>query len=124
MVSVVQQEIREKKLTGSKCGRCGDISYPPLSVCPKCGPAYSSEVKPFELPTEGIAVACTRLQVAPKGFPSPLTHCIVDLGVVKIVGTMEEPVDISSGEKVIIAQDSSARFPYIITHALKKTESA
>ncbi len=100
MVSVVQQETREKRLCGSRCGRCGYVSFPAMTVCPKCGPTYSSEVKRLELPSVGTAVTWTKLQVAPKIIPSPLVHCIVDLGGVKIIGTVQGTSEIRSGEKM------------------------
>ena len=113
MGSVAEQMIRERKLQGSKCDRCGYVGFPAISVCPKCGPGYLDHVKLTELPTTGAVVTWTKLRVAPKGFPSPLLHCVLDLGIVKILGTVQGTEEIRLGEKMVIMEDTSGRFPYV-----------
>jgi uncharacterized OB-fold protein len=71
-------------------------------------------VKPLELPKVGTVVTWTRLQVAPKGFPSPIVHCVVDLGGVKIAGTVGGPTEIRSGQKAGVFEDPTGRFPFIL----------
>jgi uncharacterized OB-fold protein len=115
MRSVDTQTIHEKKLLGSKCSRCGDVSFPAMSVCPKCGPGFAEHVTPTELPSIGTVVTWTKLQVAPKGFPSPLLHCVLDLGSVKVVGTVPETSEARIGEKMMIIEDASGRFPYVFS---------
>jgi uncharacterized OB-fold protein len=122
MTSVVQQETGEKRLYGSRCSRCGYVSFPAMTVCPKCGPAYSKEVKPIELPSVGTVITWTKLQVAPKGFPSPLVHCIVDLGMVNIIGTVQGTSEIRSGEKMAIVKDPTGKFPFIFSRSLMETK--
>jgi len=119
MTAVSQQETREKKLSGSKCYRCEYVNFPATVVCPRCGPGYPKEVKTLELPAVGTAVTWTQLRVAPKGFPSPIVHCVVDLGGVKIVGTMMGTPEITGGEKVGVFEDATGRFPFVlqIVHA-------
>jgi uncharacterized OB-fold protein len=115
MAPVVQEGIREKRLFGSKCGRCGYISFPAMTLCPKCGPTYVKEVKPTELPSMGAAITWTKLQVAPKGFPSPLIHCVVDLSGVKIIGTVQGSLEIQGGENLAVVEDPSGRFPFVFS---------
>jgi uncharacterized OB-fold protein len=115
MGSVAQQIVREKKLLGSKCERCQYVSYPAMGVCPKCGPRYAEQVKPTELPTMGAVVTWAKLQVAPKGFPSPLLHCVLDLGNVKLLGTVQGTEEIRIGEKMVITEDPSGRFPFVFS---------
>lgn len=122
MASVVQQETREKKLYGSECSRCGYVSFPAMTVCAKCGPTYSKEVKPVELPSVGTAVTWTKLQVAPKGFPSPLVHCIVDLEGVKIIGTVQGTSEIRSDEKMLIVKDPTGKFPFVLSRPFMETK--
>ena len=110
---VAQQIAREKKLQGSKCERCGYVDFPPIRACPQCGPAYTQEVKPIELPTVGTVITWTKLQVAPKGFPSPLFHCVIDVGNVKLLGTVQGVESLQVGEKLMIVEDVSGKFPFI-----------
>lgn len=113
MGSVAEQIVHEKKLQGSKCDRCDYICFPAISVCPKCGPAYVGQVTLTELPTTGTVVTWTKLRVAPKGFPSPLLHCVLDLGSVRILGTAQGTETIQIGDKMVVAEDTSGRFPYV-----------
>ena len=113
MGSVAEQMVHEKKLQGSKCDRCGYVCFPAISVCPKCGPGYVEQVKLTELPTTGTVITWTKLRVAPKSFPSPLLHCILDLGIVKILGTVQGTEEIRLREKMAIMEDTSGRFPYV-----------
>ena len=113
MGSVVDQIIHEKKLQGSKCARCSYVCFPAISVCPKCGPAFVEHVRLAELPSKGTVITWTQLRVAPKGFPSPLLHCVLDLGIVKILGTVQRTDEVRIGEKMVIVEDASGRFPYV-----------
>lgn len=113
MGSVAEQVVHEKKLQGSKCDICGYVCFPATSVCPKCGPANAERVKLTELPSKGAVITWAKLRVAPKGFPSPLLHCVLDLGIVKILGTVQGTEEIQIGEKMVVAEDPSGRFPYV-----------
>ena len=119
MAVMAEQLAREKRLQGSKCERCGSVSFPALSVCPNCGPAYAKEVFSTELPTMGTVVTWTRLQVAPKGFPSPLLHCVLDVGAVKILGTVQGASSIENGDRLLIAEDQNGKFPFIFCRPAK-----
>ena len=123
MAAVGQQGEHGKKLYGSRCSRCEYVSFPAKAVCPKCGPFHAAEVKSFELPETGTVVSWTLLKVAPKGFPSPLAHCVLDLGCLKIVGTVQGCPEVQKGEKLIIVEDRSATFPYAFAHLSTETKS-
>jgi uncharacterized OB-fold protein len=114
MAAMTEQVAREKKLKGSKCKLCGTVAFPPLPVCGKCGPGHATEMQPVELPTIGQVVTWTKLRVAPKGFPSPLIHCVLDLGVVKILGTVQGLSELENGTKLITSEDPSGRFPFVL----------
>jgi uncharacterized OB-fold protein len=114
MTSVTQQEAKARKLPGSKCYRCGYVNFPATVVCPRCGPGHSEEVKPLELPEVGTVITWTTLQVAPKGFPSPIVHCVADLGEVKIVGTLQGSTEIRTGVKIGVCEDTMERFPFVL----------
>ncbi len=102
---------REKTLHSSKCDRCGLMSFPPMIVCPKCGPDFMKEVKQAELPSLGIVVTWTKVHVTPPGFPSPLLMCIADFGV-NMLGTLHGNPEIQEGDKVRIIEDPSGKLPF------------
>ena len=114
MAAMIEQVTREKKLKGSKCKLCGTVNFPPVPVCGKCGPRHAAEMQPLELPTIGQVVTWTNLRVAPKGFPSPLTQCVLDLGVAKIFGTVQGSFELVNGMKLMTTEDPSGRFPFIL----------
>ena len=91
-------------------------------MCRKCGPTYSKEDKPVELPSIGTAFTWTKLQVAPKGFPSPLVHSVIDVGGVKMIGTVQGAPEIQSGEKLVILEDTSRRFPFALSRPFKQAK--
>jgi len=43
--------LREGKLVGTKCKKCGNVTIPLKPICPKCG---SSDVEEFEPKGEGV----------------------------------------------------------------------
>lgn len=63
----------------------------------------------------GTVVTWAKLQVAPKGFPSPLLHCVLDLGNVKLLGTVQGTVEIIIGEKLVVVEDTTGRFPFVFS---------
>jgi uncharacterized OB-fold protein len=115
--SSIGEVVHVKTLQGSKCERCGYVNFPAVNVCPKCGPKYTSAVKVANLPTVGTVVTWTRLKVAPTGFPSPLLHCVLDLGNVKILGTLQGTDEINIGDKLVIVEDPSGRFPFVFSRS-------
>ena len=121
MATVAQQETGEKRLRGSRCDLCGRIAFPPMAVCPGCGPTHSGAVRQVELPSRGTVVTWTVLHVAPKGFPSPLLHCVLDLGGMKILGTLQGSPEIQSGEVLSIVEDPTERFPFVFTRLTAKS---
>src|SRR5271157_5598348 len=114
MASMIEQVAREKKLKGSKCTLCGTVNFPPLRICGKCGPRHAAETQSIELPTIGEVVTWTKLRVAPMGFPSPLIQCVLDLGIVKILGTVQGVAELENGVKLVTSEDPSGRFPFVL----------
>jgi uncharacterized OB-fold protein len=62
----------------AKCGKCGNVNYPPRGRCDKCG---SFELLPYKLPEKGKLVSFTVVRSPPKGFErlSPYLLGIVEL---------------------------------------------
>lgn len=85
----------EGKIMGSKCKRCGFVSFPPRPICISC---FGSELEWFELKGTGRLLAFTSITVAPpymakEGFDrnNPYIVGVVELdegvkAVARIVG--------------------------------------
>jgi uncharacterized OB-fold protein len=92
------------RLEAAKCSGCGKVSFPPRSVCPKCGKA---EFETTVLPDHGVVSTFTVIRVAPSQFEdqAPYAVGIVELdGGVKITAQIVDcPLeDIKIGQKVKI----------------------
>jgi len=44
------EDLKQKKLIGKKCNKCGKITFPPTAICEHCG---SRDIEAFELSGEG-----------------------------------------------------------------------
>lgn len=77
-VSKFADHLRDGRIMGSRCGKCGHTSFPPRADCPKC---LSGEFEFFELSGKGTLVTFTRIDAAPAGFEdvAPYTMGVVDL---------------------------------------------
>ncbi len=66
------------RLVGTKCRKCGRISYPSSTTCRYCG---SRDVEEIELWERGRVVTWTIIYSAPEGFNEykPLVIAIVEL---------------------------------------------
>jgi len=70
--------LKEGRLTTTKCKDCGTLSFPPRVMCPEC---LSENLEWVDLPTKGKALSVTYEEVGvPMGFEIPLVHAMVDLG--------------------------------------------
>ena len=72
------ENLKEGKLTTTKCQSCGCTPFPPRVICPDCN---SESLEWIELPTRGNVVQFSE-EVAgvPLGFKPPLIHAIINLG--------------------------------------------
>ncbi|MCL7382705.1 MAG: Zn-ribbon domain-containing OB-fold protein [Thaumarchaeota archaeon] len=70
--------LREGKIYGTKCRRCGKLYFPPVADCGEC---YSSEMDWVELSGEGEIVTFTHIIVRPTSFQDqqPYTVAIAQL---------------------------------------------
>ena len=69
--------VKEGKLMGAKCGKCGKLLVPPKPMCPNC---LSKVLSWEELPKLGELLTYTVIHVAPKQFQSMAPYVV---GVVK-----------------------------------------
>ena len=72
------ENLKEKKLTTTKCKKCGATPFPPRVVCPECN---SEDLEWVVLPSRGKVLQFSE-EVAgvPLGFEAPLIHAFIDLG--------------------------------------------
>jgi hypothetical protein len=82
-ISEFFKNLRDGRLTTTKCRRCATLLWPPRIVCPSC---LSNELEWVDLGTEGELYAFTEMRLgAPLGFVQDLPFCI---GIVKIGGLL------------------------------------
>ena len=82
-VSQFFQNLRQGKLTTTKCRKCGSLLWPPRIVCPNC---FSNEFEWVDLGVEGELYAFTEVRIgAPLGFVQDVPFCV---GLVKIGGLL------------------------------------
>lgn len=72
------ENLKDNKLTTTKCQDCGATPFPPRVVCPECN---SENLEWMELPTKGKVLQFSE-EVAgvPLGWEPPLIHAMIDLG--------------------------------------------
>jgi len=76
--------LRDGRLTTTECRDCGDLQFPPRTVCPEC---HSDDLAYVELPHEGELFAFSTVRAgAPMGMEDevPFVTGIVDLGDVRL----------------------------------------
>jgi len=82
-VSQFFKNLKEGRLTTTKCKECGKLLWPPRIICPNC---LSSELEWIDLGIEGELYAFTEMRLgAPLGFVEEVPFCA---GIVKINGLL------------------------------------
>jgi len=80
-ISQFFSNLKEGRLTTTKCKKCGKVLWPPRIVCSNC---FSDELEWIDLGTEGELYAFTEMRLgAPLGFIEDVPFCV---GIVKIGG--------------------------------------
>jgi len=80
-ISSFFKNLKQGRLTTTKCKKCDKLLWPPRIVCPSC---ISNELEWVDLGSKGELYAFTEMRVgAPLGFAQDLPFCI---GIVKISG--------------------------------------
>ena len=75
--------LKEGRLTTTKCKKCGKLLWPPRIICSNC---FSNELEWVDLGREGELHAFTEMRVgAPLGFVEDVPFC---MGIVKIGGLL------------------------------------
>jgi uncharacterized OB-fold protein len=99
-ISQFFQNLKQGKLTTTKCKKCGTLLWPPRIVCPNC---FSNEFDWIDLGKEGELYAFTDIRIgAPLGFvqDAPFT-----VGFVKISGlTISSRIDNAKYDQLKIGE--------------------
>lgn len=96
--------LREGRLTTTRCTECGKQSFPPRVVCPQC---MSEKLEWVDLPATGRVLVVTEEEVGvPVGFETPLIHAMIDLGgqltlFARVIGC--KMGDLKEGDEVKLA---------------------
>ncbi|KKM12500.1 hypothetical protein SY88_02890 [Clostridiales bacterium PH28_bin88] len=70
--------LREGRLTTTRCHQCGKQAFPPRVICPEC---LSENLEWVNMPAKGKVLVVTEEEVGvPLGFETPLIHALIDLG--------------------------------------------
>jgi uncharacterized OB-fold protein len=103
-ISQFFKNLKEGRLTTTKCGKCGELLWPPRILCPAC---LSESLEWIDMGNEGELYAFTEVRLgAPLGFVGDAPFCvglvrIHDLLIsARIDGTKYE--DLKVGDKVVI----------------------
>ena len=82
-ISKFFQNLKERRLTTTKCKMCGKLLWPTRIVCPEC---LSENLEWVDLGVEGELYAFTEMRLgAPLGFVEDVPFCV---GIVKIGGLL------------------------------------
>lgn len=113
------ENLRDKKLTGTRCVKCKTVYCPPRADCPKC---ISSHVEWLELSGRGKLLTFTTIHVAPEIFEKyvPYVISIVELEEgPKLIGRMrdakQEDINIGMSLKAVYFEGADGRITYEFT---------
>jgi uncharacterized OB-fold protein len=67
------EEARAGRLTGIRCGRCGELAIPPKEYCTAC---QQRDWQPVVLAGTGAVVSFTVIRVAPRGRGGEVPYAI------------------------------------------------
>lgn len=65
--------VKQGKLMGAKCDKCGQILVPPKPMCPNC---FSKQLGWTELPQQGKLLTYTVIHISPKQFQSMAPYAV------------------------------------------------
>jgi len=109
-----EQYLKEEKLMGSRCKKCGALFVPPRSICVKC---YSSDMEWVEMKGDGRLAAFTCITVAPpfmiaQGYDRKHPYCsgVVELEEGARVDARIEGMDANKPEDINVGMPLKVKF--------------
>ncbi len=102
--------VKEGKLMGAKCNKCGKMLVPPKPMCPEC---FSKDLKWRELPKRGNLLTYTIIHVSPKRFQHLTPYAV---GILELENDAQLPgmirsvdlKDITVGMSLTVGFDTEA----------------
>jgi uncharacterized OB-fold protein len=85
------EEARAGRLTGIRCGRCGELAIPPKEYCTSC---QQRDWQPVLLAGTGTVVSFTVIRVAPRGRGGEVPYAIAVVKLQEGVSLLGRVVDI------------------------------
>ncbi len=85
--------LREQRyhLTGVKCLKCGNLSFPPKKVCPKC---HSREMEKYTFGKKGTVYSFTTIYQATEAFAQDVPYMVAIIELEKGVKITAQLTDI------------------------------
>ena len=87
-------EARAGRLTGIRCGKCGELAIPPKEFCPGC---QERDWTPVPLGGRGAIVSFTIIRIAPRGRSEEAPYAVavvrLDEGVSLLGRIVDVPLD-------------------------------
>ena len=88
------EEARTGRLTGIRCGRCGELAIPPKEFCPAC---QERAWEPAPLDGRGTIASFTIIRVPPRGRAAEAPYAVavvrLDEGVSLLGRIVDIPLD-------------------------------
>jgi uncharacterized OB-fold protein len=85
------EEARAGRLTGIRCGGCGELAIPPKEFCATC---QKRDWRPVPLAGSGTIVSHTVIRVAPRGRGGEVPYAVVVVRLDEGVSLLGRAVDI------------------------------
>ncbi len=85
------QGAREGRLTGIRCGRCGELAIPPKEFCPGC---HQRAWEPVPLSGDGTIASYTVIRVAPASHAAEAPYAVAVVRLAEGVALFGRIVDI------------------------------
>ena len=103
------EEARAGRLTGIRCGKCGELAIPPKEFCPTC---QERDWTPAPLAGVGSITSFTVIRVAPRGRATEVPYAVAVVRLDEGVSLLGRVVDIPFDS---LRADLPVRFRPIIT---------
>lgn len=85
------EEARAGRLTGIRCGRCGELAIPPKEFCAAC---QQRDWQPVRLAGAGTIVSHTVIRVAPRGRGGEVPYAVAVVRLEEGLSLLGRIVDI------------------------------
>ena len=90
-LKVFFEEARAGRLTGIRCGECGELAIPPKEFCPSCGKRAWTAVP---LGGDGVVVSFTVIRVPPRGHAGEAPYAVAVVRLREGVSILGRVVDL------------------------------